>query len=55
MHEATTAANAEPRSRDHCVLRLDDLCIRFGKTPVVRHLSLDVKRGECLAIVGESG
>ncbi len=55
MHEATTAANAEPRPRDHCVLRLDDLCIRFGKTPVVRHLSLDVKRGECLAIVGESG
>ncbi|NVN55782.1 ABC transporter ATP-binding protein [bacterium Scap17] len=37
------------------VLRLDDLCIRFGQTPVVRHLSLEVRRGECLAIVGESG
>ena len=51
----TPSTSTEGESETPCVLRLDDLCIRFGKTPVVKHLSLDVRRGECLAILGESG
>ena len=36
-------------------LELDDLRIDFGGEPVVDGVSLHVDRGECVAIVGESG
>ncbi|MEV7768449.1 ABC transporter ATP-binding protein [Microbacterium sp. NPDC086615] len=36
-------------------LRVRDLRIAAGRTPLVRGLDLDVVPGECLAIVGESG
>ncbi|WP_314424919.1 ABC transporter ATP-binding protein [uncultured Microbacterium sp.] len=36
-------------------LELDGLRIDFGGTPVVDGVSLSVARGECVAIVGESG
>ncbi|WP_051234070.1 ABC transporter ATP-binding protein [Halomonas halocynthiae] len=37
------------------LLRLDQLDIAFGEKPVVDSLSLEVWRGETLALVGESG
>ena len=41
------------------VLAVRDLCVTFqheeSKTEAVRHLSLDLLRGETLALVGESG
>ncbi|MCE8011319.1 ABC transporter ATP-binding protein [Billgrantia desiderata] len=37
------------------LLRLDKLSIAFGDKPVLQELSLEVHRGETLALVGESG
>ncbi len=40
---------------DQPLFQLDDLTIAFDGTPVVESLSLEVQRGETLALVGESG
>lgn len=37
------------------LLRVEDLCIDVGAHPVVRNVSFEVKRGQTLGIVGESG
>jgi len=37
------------------MLEIENLCRQFGKRSVLRHLSLRLKRGEYIAIVGESG
>ena len=37
------------------VIKVRDLSVGFGRTPVLRDLSLDVYRGEILGIVGGSG
>lgn len=46
-------------SSSNTVLRLDNLCVTYGKknhkTFAVQDLSLELRRGETLAIVGESG
>ena len=36
-------------------IRVSDLVVRFGKHVVIDHLSLDVRRGEILGLVGASG
>ncbi len=42
-----------------CVLRLEDLNVRFstpdGEVAAVKDFSLEVRAGECVAVVGESG
>ena len=43
------SASAEP------VVRIRDLTVAFGARPVLRDLSLDLRRGEILALVGGSG
>lgn len=37
------------------IARLDSVSISFGTQPVLRDLSLDIRRGETLLIIGESG
>ncbi|MEP6943744.1 MAG: ABC transporter ATP-binding protein [Betaproteobacteria bacterium] len=37
------------------VLTLRDVCKRFGATEIIRGVSLDVRRGERLAIIGPNG
>lgn len=37
------------------ILRVENLDVSFGETPVVLDVSLSVGPGECLALVGESG
>jgi phospholipid/cholesterol/gamma-HCH transport system ATP-binding protein len=37
------------------LIELVDLCVAFGRQPVLRNLSLAVPRGETLAVIGESG
>ncbi|MFQ3787355.1 ABC transporter ATP-binding protein [Halomonas sp. A29] len=44
-----------PDSRSQPLLRLDKLSIAFDGKPVLRELTLEVRRGETLALVGESG
>ena len=44
-----------PDAVSQTLLRLDKLSIAFGDKPVLRELSLEVRRGETLALVGESG
>ena len=36
-------------------IRVKDLVVGFGKQVVIDHLSLDVRRGEILGLVGASG
>ena len=40
---------------DEIAIRVSDLAVYFGSTAVLRNLSLDVKRGEILGLVGASG
>src|SRR6516162_6399967 len=40
---------------DHVVIRAHDLVVGFGGQTVLDHLSLDVRRGEILGLVGASG
>jgi len=37
------------------IIEVRDLCVRFGRQPVLRDLRFSVSRGETLAIIGESG
>jgi phospholipid/cholesterol/gamma-HCH transport system ATP-binding protein len=36
-------------------IRVDDLVVGFGRRVVIDHLSLDVRKGEILGLVGASG
>jgi phospholipid/cholesterol/gamma-HCH transport system ATP-binding protein len=40
---------------DQCAIRVSDLVVGFGKRVVIDHLSLDVRQGEILGLVGASG
>ena len=37
------------------MLSIRDLLVSFGKTQILRGIDLQIERGECLALVGESG
>ncbi|MDA9543009.1 MULTISPECIES: ABC transporter ATP-binding protein [Bradyrhizobium] len=42
-------------SQDQFAIRVRDLVVGFGRQTVLDHLSLDVRRGEILGLVGASG
>lgn len=37
------------------IIEVEQMTVRFGTQPVLRNLSLTVRRGETLAVIGESG
>lgn len=43
------------QSQDEFAIRVRDLVVGFGRQTVLDHLSLDVRRGEILGLVGASG
>ena len=49
------AASKSHHNTGEVVLRLDNVCKSFGETEVLRSISLEVKRGEFIALVGPSG
>lgn len=44
-----------PEPKDELAIRVSDLVVGFGRQTVLDHLSLDVRRGEILGLVGASG
>ena len=44
-----------PGAQDEFAIRVRDLVVGFGRQVVLDHLSLDVRRGEILGLVGASG
>ncbi|MCP3445767.1 ABC transporter ATP-binding protein [Bradyrhizobium sp. CCGUVB14] len=44
-----------PEPQDEFAIRVHDLVVGFGRQTVLDHLSLDVRRGEILGLVGASG
>jgi phospholipid/cholesterol/gamma-HCH transport system ATP-binding protein len=44
-----------PQSAPQFAIRVHDLVVGFGRQIVIDHLSLDVRRGEILGLVGASG
>ena len=44
-----------PQSGSQFAIRVQDLVVGFGRQVVIDHLSLDVRRGEILGLVGASG
>ncbi|UWM85159.1 methionine ABC transporter ATP-binding protein [Rhizobium sp. SRDI969] len=52
---STTAIAAEPQAATEEVVRLTDVKRRFGTTAALDGISLTVKRGEILGIIGRSG
>jgi polar amino acid transport system ATP-binding protein len=49
MPEATATADSEP------IVSLRDVCKSFGDNQVLRGVSLDIDKGEVVAIIGKSG
>jgi phospholipid/cholesterol/gamma-HCH transport system ATP-binding protein len=45
----------KPGDDEKSIVRVRDLTVRFGDTTIIDGLSLDVKRGEILGVVGGSG
>src|SRR5207248_5703285 len=54
-HAARTPAMKDARASRGCVLQLRDLHKRFGATPIIRGVSLDIDQGERHAIIGPNG
>ncbi|MBB3526367.1 methionine ABC transporter ATP-binding protein [Rhizobium sp. BK456] len=52
---STTAIEAEPQTATEEVVRLTEVKRRFGTTAALDGISLTVKRGEILGIIGRSG
>jgi len=46
---ATLDESAEP------LVELEDVALQFGRTPVLRDISLAIRRGETVTVIGESG
>jgi phospholipid/cholesterol/gamma-HCH transport system ATP-binding protein len=44
-----------PEAAPQYAIRVHDLVVGFGRQVVIDHLSLDVRRGEILGLVGASG
>lgn len=44
-----------PEAQEEIAIRVRDLVVGFGRQTVLDHLSLDVRRGEILGLVGASG
>jgi phospholipid/cholesterol/gamma-HCH transport system ATP-binding protein len=44
-----------PEPQEELAIRVGDLVVGFGRQTVLDHLSLDVRRGEILGLVGASG
>ncbi len=40
---------------DHTILRVDDIHVRYRGLPILRGVSLDVKQGETVSVVGANG
>lgn len=53
-HPATDDQPVESSNRD-LLLKVSNLTVRFGTQTVLRDISLEVPRGQTLAIIGESG
>jgi phospholipid/cholesterol/gamma-HCH transport system ATP-binding protein len=50
-----TAAPATTEPSSQPLVRLERLSVNFGRQPVLRDLDLTVRRGETVAVIGESG
>lgn len=37
------------------MLRLDDVTSYYGKTPILHGINIDLKKGECLCVIGRNG
>ncbi|WP_439625278.1 methionine ABC transporter ATP-binding protein [Shinella sp.] len=55
MNKHVTGKPAQTAPADEDVIRLSDVRRRFGATPALDGVSLDVRRGEILGIIGRSG
>jgi branched-chain amino acid transport system ATP-binding protein len=50
-----TAVTTRPRRAHDVVLSVDDLDVRLGRRMVIRDVSIHVRRGEIVALVGHNG
>ena len=41
--------------RKEMILKIEDISKKFGKTTVLRGISMEVKKGEIMGVVGASG
>src|ERR1700759_4589504 len=45
----------KPKETGPALIALRELCVNFGRQPVLRDITLSVPRGQTLAVIGESG
>lgn len=50
-----TGAIQEPVKITDAILKVEDLCLFYGHSPALRHISLDVPRNQVTAFIGPSG
>ena len=44
----------QPKEQEHLVLRTENLVKKYGKRTVVSHVSIDVKQGEIVGLLGQT-
>ena len=37
------------------LIELDDFCFAYDETPVLRHITLEIRTGECVVLMGDNG
>src|SRR5437868_2949562 len=49
------ASSPPPSGRQRGLIALEDVSMQFGEQQVLRNINLDIKTGQTIAVIGESG
>lgn len=45
----------DPMQAGRSLIALDDFCFAYDAAPVLRHITLDIRAGECVVLMGDNG
>ena len=54
-HQPEALHNPHGTSEGTPLIAFDDFCFAYDETPVLRHITLDIRAGECVVLMGDNG